>query len=340
MVLVDCGGIHYNAAPRHLRQIIVIKQHRVFIDGQAGTTGLELAARLTDRTDVQILEIDPARRKDPDTRRELMSAADVTVLCLPDAAAREAVALAGTDTRVLDASTAHRISKGWIYGCPEMCPQQRQAIAQAQWVSNPGCYPQGMILLTRPLIEAGLLAADVPLTVFGLSGYSGGGRQLIETYQAFNAVQSEAFNTRPYGLTLAHKHVPEMQTYSGTNSRPLFVPSVGNYYRGMLIQIPLFLAQLTGSAGLTDIHQLLVQRYDNEPFVEVMPLADPGLLDGGFLDATATNNTNKLQLMVFGSDEQAVLIARYDNLLKGASGAALQNLNLMLGVPETTGLVS
>jgi N-acetyl-gamma-glutamyl-phosphate reductase len=317
----------------------VIEQHRIFIDGQAGTTGLELAARLADRADVQILEIDPAQRKDPEARQALMNAADVTVLCLPDDAAREAVNLAGAGTRILDASTAHRISDGWIYGCPEMHPQQRQDIAEAQRVSNPGCYPQGMILLTRPLIEAGLLAAEQPLTVFGLSGYSGGGRQLIEKYQAFSVAESEAFNTRPYGLQLNHKHVPEMQTYSGTSARPLFVPSVGNYYRGMLIQIPLFLTQLTGAPAVADVHQLLAERYDGEPFVEVMALDDQSLLDDGFLNASAANDTNKLQLMVFGSDTQAVLIARYDNLLKGASGAALQNLNLMLGVPETTGLV-
>ncbi len=317
----------------------MIEQHRVFIDGQAGTTGLELAARLSDRSDVQILEIEPAKRKDPDARRELMKAADVTVLCLPDDAAREAVALAGDATRILDASTAHRISDGWVYGCPEMCSEQRQAIASAQRVSNPGCYPQGVILLTRPLIEAQLLSAQQPLTAFGLSGYSGGGRQLIEKYQAFNPVESEALNTRPYGLSLTHKHVPEMQAYSGTDTRPLFVPCVGNYYRGMLIQIPLFASQLTGAPTIAEIHQLLTQRYLGEPFIEVLALDDPALLDEGFLNATATNNTNNLQLMVFGSDDQIVLIARYDNLLKGASGAALQNLNLMLGVPETTGLM-
>lgn len=314
-------------------------QHKIFIDGQAGTTGLELATRLSRRSDIEVLEIAPELRKQPAARRELMMASDLTVLCLPDDAAREAVALAGDSCRILDASTAHRVSDDWVYGCPEMHPDQRQAIAGAARVSNPGCYPQGVILLARPLIEAGVLSADAALTVFGLSGYSGGGKALIERYQTFTSTEQQDLNTRPYALSLQHKHVPEMQKYSGTRVRPLFVPSVGNYYRGMLIQLPLFLSQLEGAPTPSDLHSLLSERYAAEPFVDVVAFDDEGLLDAGFLNATATNNTNSLQLMVFGSDDQALLVARYDNLLKGASGAALQNLNLMLGVSETTGLL-
>ena len=313
--------------------------HKVFIDGQAGTTGLEIAQRLSNRDDVRVLEIDPSQRKSPDARRQLMTQADVTVLCLPDDAARQAVALAGDHCRILDASSAHRVSDGWSYGCPEMRPEQRQAIATAQRVSNPGCYPQGFILLVKPLIEAGLLAPEKTLSLFGLSGYSGGGRQLIEQYQAFSDVERDSWNTRPYSLALQHKHVPEMHQYSGTRCRPLFVPSVGNFYRGMLIQIPLFISELRDGTDIKALHDTLQRRYQTERFIEVLPPNNTQLLDDGYLNATATNHSNNMQLMAFGSDEQVVLMARYDNLVKGAAGAAIQNLNLMLGVEESTGLL-
>lgn len=315
------------------------KTHKIFIDGQAGTTGLEIAQRLSSRTDVRVLEIDPAQRKSPDARRRLMAQADVTVLCLPDDAARQAVELAGDQCRILDASTAFRISEGWVYGCPEMHPQQRQAIADAQRVSNPGCYPQGVILLIKPLIDAGLLSPEKQLSVFGLSGYSGGGRQMIEKYQAFTDVERDSLNTRPYSLALQHKHVPEMRQYSGTRARPLFVPSVGNFYRGMLTQIPLFISEMRSGADIATVHATLRQRYQSERFVDVLAPNSPELLDDGFLNATAANNSNSMQLMAFGSAEQLVLMARYDNLGKGAAGAAIQNLNLMLGVEESTGLL-
>jgi N-acetyl-gamma-glutamyl-phosphate reductase len=317
----------------------VTDHQQVFIDGQAGTTGLEIAQRLSDRDDVRVLQIDPAERKSPDARRRLMADADVTILCLPDDAAREAVLLASDQCRILDASSAHRISDGWVYGCPEMQPGQRQAIANAQRVSNPGCYPQGVILLVKPLIDAGLLSADKLLTVFGLSGYSGGGRQLIEKYQAFSDLESDNWNTRPYSLALQHKHVPEMHQYSGARHRPLFVPSVGNFYRGMLVQIPIFTSELKAGSNITDLHDTLNRYYQNERFIEVLPVHSATLLDDGYLNATATNNSNNMQLLAFGNDEQIVLIARYDNLVKGAAGAAIQNLNLMLGVEESTGLL-
>jgi len=317
----------------------VAELHKVFIDGQAGTTGLEIAQRLHSRDDVRVLEIDPAQRKSPEGRRQLMAEADITVLCLPDDAARAAVVLAGEQCRILDASTAHRVSDGWVYGCPEMHPAQRQAIATAQRVSNPGCYPQGFILLVKPLIEAGLLSAEKQLSVFGLSGYSGGGRQMIEKYQAFTDDERDRWNTRPYSLALQHKHVPEMREYSGTRSRPLFVPSVGNFYRGMLTQIPLFISELESGADITAVHETLSQRYQTERFIEVLPPNSSELLDDGFLNATAANHSNNMHLMTFNSDEHLVLMARYDNLVKGAAGAAIQNLNLMLGVEESTGLL-
>lgn len=315
------------------------ERFKIFIDGQAGTTGLEISQRLSGRADVQILAIDPSMRKASEPRRELMHEADVTVLCLPDDAAREAVALADGQCRILDASTAHRVSDDWVYGCPEISAEQRDAIRDAQFVSNPGCYPQGFILLIRPLIEAGLLRPERGLSVFGISGYSGGGRQLIEKYQAFSPAQHEAWNTRPYSLGLAHKHVPEMQRFSGTGPAPLFVPSVGDFYRGILIQIPLFLSDLKAGSTLIDVHRTLQERYQQERFMHVLDANPTDALDDGYLNATAVNNSNNMQLLVFGSDAQILLMARYDNLVKGAAGAAVQNLNLMLGAEESEGLL-
>lgn len=310
----------------------------VFIDGQAGTTGLEISQRLSDRQDIDLVTIEDALRKDPAARLALMEQADVTVLCLPDAAATEAVALGSGRTRFLDASTAHRTAPDWVYGCPELAAGQRQAIADAGQVSNPGCYPQGFILLVRPLIEAGVISEDALLNVFGLSGYSGGGRAMVERYQAFNADEADALCARPYGLSLSHKHRPEMQAYTGLAAAPLFSPTVANYYRGMLIEIPLHRAALARSVSGPEIGALLAESYADEPFIEVHGFQPERLLDAGCLDATATNGSNRMQLMVFGNDEQYLLVARYDNLGKGASGAAVQNLNLMLGLEETLGL--
>jgi len=311
---------------------------RVFIDGQVGTTGLEISGRLRARADIELLEIAASARKDNAARAQLMAAADVVILCLPDAAAREAVAIAGDDCRILDASTAHRIEPGWTYGLPELQPQQRDAIVQAHRVSNPGCYPQGFILLVKPLIDEGLLSPQVPLSVFGISGYSGGGRALIEKYTDFPAQQAEACNTRPYALGLRHKHVPEMHHYSGTAAAPLFSPVVGNYYRGMLIEVPLFFSQLRQHTDLATLHEVLSERYAQEKFVDVLPLDCKAMLDDGFLSTTQCNNSNRLQLMLFGHEEHALLVARYDNLGKGAAGSAVQNLNIMLGVEESLGL--
>ncbi len=309
---------------------------RVFIDGQAGTTGLELAERLRARDDLELLEIDANARKDTGARQELLHNADVAILCLPDDAAREAVALAEGRTRILDASTAYRTADGWAYGLPELSPENRAGIAAAECVSNPGCYPQGFILFVRPLIEAGLLDAATPLRCNAISGYSGGGRQMIEAHRAYDAAEADRLSVQAYGLTLAHKHVPEMQHYSGTAVTPIFTPTVAHYYKGMLVEVPLFKSEVSNAAPAA-VHEILSNRYADEPFVTVLPFGEDGA-ENGYLNATACNDSNRLELMVLGNDEQLRLVARYDNLGKGAAGAAVQNLNLMLGVAEETSL--
>jgi N-acetyl-gamma-glutamyl-phosphate reductase len=311
--------------------------YSVFIDGQAGTTGLELAARLRAHPCIRLLAIEERFRKDAGARRELSQAADAVVLCLPDSAAQDAVA-AAPKARILDASTAHRVSDGWTYGLPELEPTQRATIRTARRVANPGCYPTGFILSVRPLIDGGLLSAQTPLRLHALSGYSGGGKSLIAKYRACD---SDALRARPYGLGLEHKHLPEMRAYATTARAPLFAPSVGHYYAGMLVQIPLFRDELEGGATAADVSEALAVRYAAEPFVHVPELhPDAGVLEDGFLSPTTRNGSNHLDLMVFGNDERLMIVSRYDNLGKGASGAAVQNLNLMLGLPETAGLAS
>ena len=261
------------------------------------------------------------------------------MLCLPDAAAKEAVALLGDGAaRVLDASSAHRVAPGWVYGLPELTRSQRDAIRSARRVSVPGCYPTGFILSVRPLVDAGVLSAAQPLSVHAVSGYSGGGRPMIERYREAEAVGIAG--VRPpmtYGLTLQHKHVAEMHCYSGSRTRPLFTPIVGHYYKGMLVHVPLSNEWLNG-ASPSDVHALLSERYAGEPCVNVLPLGAEAALDGGFLSPIAANDTNRIDLMVFGNDTHTLLVSRYDNLGKGASGAAVQCLNLLLGVDELNGL--
>lgn len=309
--------------------------HQIFIDGQAGTTGLDLQARLAHRDDLKLLTIDPAARKDPEARKALLNSADVVVLCLPDDAARESVALIeNTAVRVLDASTAHRTADGWVYGLPELSPAQGAAIAAARRVANPGCYATGAILALAPLRAAGLLAADAPLTINALSGYSGGGRTMIEDYEAAMG-QGLAPTPKPYALTLDHKHLPEIQRYGDLAQAPLFVPMVGAYYRGMLVQIPLPGALLP-AGGAEALRDTLAAHYENCPAVRVAEA--PRLADGRFLDPEGANHAHGVELMVFGTDRDALLVARLDNLGKGAGGAAVQNLNLMLGCDPFTGL--
>lgn len=311
--------------------------HRIFIDGQAGTTGLEIHARLRDRSDLQLLEIDPQRRKDPSARRDLLNAADIVVLCLPDEAAREAVALIEHPAvRVLDASSAFRTAPDWVYGLPELAGDQREAIAGAPRVSNPGCYPTGFVLLLRPLVEAGLVRADAALTVHALSGYTGGGRALVDRYEA-QAAADVRVAPRSYGLGLAHKHLPEMRHHAGLAEAPLFTPMVGDFARGMLVHVPLTAPQRHGGTTPAELTDVLARRYRDEPCVHVHEAGAPEVLvDGGFLDPEARNGSNAVDLMVFGHEDQQLLVARLDNLGKGAGGAAVQNLNLMLGREEFT----
>jgi N-acetyl-gamma-glutamyl-phosphate reductase len=313
--------------------------HRIFIDGQAGTTGLEIHARLRERSDLQLLEIDPQHRKDPAARRDLLNAADVVVLCLPDEAAREAVSLiAAPSVRVLDASSAHRTAAGWAYGLAELARDQREAIAAAQRVANPGCYPTGFLLLLRPLVDAGLVDAGAALTVHALSGYTGGGRALVERYEA-RAQAGMRVAPRSYALDLAHKHLPEMRAHAGLGEPPLFTPMVGDFARGMLVQVPLTAPLRRPGTTAEDLTAALAERYADEPCIHVHPTGAPeALVDGGFLDPEARNGSNAVDLMVFGHADQQVLVARLDNLGKGAGGAAVQNLNLMLGCEEFTGI--
>ena len=309
---------------------------RVFIDGEAGTTGLQIRARLADRDDLRLLSLPEAQRKDPTARAALLNDADVVILCLPDEAAREAVRMIENPAvRVIDASTAHRTHQDWVYGLPE-CPRgQADRIAAALRVSNPGCYPTGAIALIRPLIDAGLLPDDQPVSIHAVSGYSGGGRSMIESFEHPDS-PDQAF--RLYALGLEHKHVAEMQAHAGLRQRPLFVPSVGRFRQGMLVQVPLPLWALPAGPAVGDIHAALAEYYRGQPFVSVAELAEVAALDR--LHPEALNGTNEMRLFVFGSDPhgQALLVAQLDNLGKGASGAAVQNLNLMLGRAPGAGL--
>lgn len=312
---------------------------RIFIDGQEGTTGLQIHERLRGRRDISLLEIEPEARKDPEAKRALLREAEVAILCLPDAAAVESAALAGPQTRVLDASTAHRVHADWSYGMPELSADTRQRIRSARRVANPGCWPTGFLLLVRPLIDIGLLPRDYPVSCHGQSGYSGGGKKLIAAHQAqARSGDSPAWTVRPYGFSLTHKHLPEMRRYSGLHAAPVFCPSVGDYYQGMLVHVPLQIGALTRGTTPEAVRDLLATHYAQEPFVRVRPVNDSAALDQGYMSATALNGTNLIELFVFGTREQLLLSARLDNLGKGASGAAVQNLNLMLGIPETTGL--
>lgn len=306
---------------------------KVYIDGKDGTTGLQIYDRLAARDDIDLLLIDEAKRKDPDERKRLMAEADIVFLCLPDAAAVEAVALAeGSGARMIDASTAHRTAPGWVYGFPELRPGQREAIAGARHVANPGCHATGFISIVAPLVQAGLLSADADLCCFSLTGYSGGGKKMIAQYEA-EGREDLLSSPAIYGITQSHKHLPEMQVHCGLSCPPVFSPIVDDYYKGMATTVPLHLSQLRGVSSLHDVWKALSDYYAGQKLVRVAPEGADGKLYGA-----GKAGDDDLTLTVAGNDDQLTVTALFDNLGKGASGAAVQNMNLMLGFEETEGL--
>ncbi|MEJ7926449.1 N-acetyl-gamma-glutamyl-phosphate reductase [Sphingobium sp. AN641] len=308
----------------------------VFIDGAVGTTGLEIADRLAGHRDLSFITLSDEQRKDAAARRAALNDADIVILCLPDDAAREAVALIDNDrTKVIDASSAHRVADGWTYGFPELEPGQRDRVARARFVANPGCWPTGFLALVRPLVLAGLIPADWPVTVSGASGYSGGGKSMIAEYEAQSAAPT---GFRAYGLGLAHKHIPEMTRYSGLAHPPLFAPAVAHAYRGMIVEVPLQLRAMPGAPSPADIHAALAAAYAGSNIVSVATLEDSRAMSQ--VEIERVGATDRLELFMFGNAEtgQALLVAALDNLGKGAAGAAVQNLNILAGLPETEGL--
>lgn len=311
---------------------------KIFIDGKEGTTGIEIFERLGKRDDIEILLIDEEKRKDLKERKKLINQSDITFLCLPDAAAIEAVSLVeNPDTRIIDASTAHRTNPAWDYGFPELSRMHRENIAKSKRVANPGCYATGFISLVYPLVQAGVLPEDYPLVAHAVSGYSGGGKKMIAAIEGEDKT-FEMASPRQYALTQSHKHLPEMQKVCGLKYKPMFNPIVDDYYSGMVVSVPLVSRALSKNYTPADIHEIMSSHYDGQNFVKVMELGGKETLADGFLPANTLAGTNNLQIFVCGSDEHILLASRLDNLGKGASGAAVQSMNIMMGIDERTGL--
>lgn len=304
---------------------------KVFIDGKEGTTGLQIFDRFEGRDDLEILTISEDKRKDTAERKKLINESDITFLCLPDAAAIEAAALCeNPNTRIIDASTAHRTNPAWDYGFPELSAQHREKIKNSKRVANPGCYASGFISLVYPLVQAGALPEEYPLTCHAVSGYSGGGKKMIAAIES-DSKTKEMYSPRQYALAQAHKHLPEMQYVCGLKYKPMFNPIVDDYYNGMVVSVPLISRALTKAYTPKDIHEILSEHYSGQKYVKVMELGGKDTLPDGFLAANTLANTNDMQIFVFGNDEQILLCSRFDNLGKGASGAAVQNMDIMLG---------
>ena len=312
---------------------------KVYIDGKEGTTGLQIFERFAGRDDLEILLIDEDKRKDANERKKLINASDITFLCLPDAAAIEAAAMAeNPNVRIIDASTAHRVDPAWDYGFPELSAKHRAAIASSKRVANPGCYASGFISIVYPLVQAGVLGEDYPLIAHAVSGYSGGGKKMIAAIEGPDKTEEMA-SPRQYALTQSHKHLPEIQKVCGLKYKPMFNPIVDDYYAGMVVSVPLVTRAMAKSCTPADIREILASHYECQRFVKVMELGGKETLPDGFLAANTLAGTNDMQLFVFGNDEQILICSRLDNLGKGASGAAIQNMNIMLGLDEATGLV-
>lgn len=310
--------------------------HKVFVDGQEGTTGLQINEYLGKRADIDLLKIDSGKRKDLAERKRLINASDVTFLCLPDDAARESVTLVDNpDTCIIDASTAHRVHPAWTFGLPELAPDQRAKIRASKRIANPGCHASAFILALRPLVASGLVAVDTQMAANSITGYSGGGKSMIAHYESPARIDAP----RPYALALTHKHLPEMQAYTGLTAAPIFQPIVGPFYKGLAVSVFLHPRQFTRKAGPAGVRKLLADYYAGEPFIRVAPLDLEANTEGGFFDVQGSNDSNRVDLFVFGNDERMLVVGRLDNLGKGASGAAVQAMNVHLGVAESLGLV-
>ena len=310
--------------------------YKIFVDGQEGTTGLQINEYLAQRDDVEVLRIDADKRKDPAERKRLINASDITFLCLPDDAAREAVTLADNPaTCIIDASTAHRVHPGWVYGLPELERPQRERIRASKRIANPGCHATAFILALRPLVASGLLPAGTQVAAHSITGYSGGGKKMIESYRSAQRIDAP----RPYALGLTHKHLPEMRAHAGLDIAPIFVPIVGPFYKGLAVTAYLHPGQFARKATPAEVQKILADYYAGEAFIRVHPCDLEAATESGFFNVEASNDSNRVDLFVFGNEERMLIVSRLDNLGKGASGAAVQSMNIHLGIDETKGLV-